>query len=50
MKSHALSHTLFLLGEEMEPSETHLIPSIEVSQWFTMDMLSDSIESSERHT
>jgi hypothetical protein len=30
---------LFLLGEKLEPSATHLIPSIEVSQWFTMDIL-----------
>ena len=26
------SSVLFLLGKELEPSETHLIPSIEVSQ------------------
>ena len=26
------SSALFLLGKELEPSETHLIPSIEVSQ------------------
>ena len=32
MKSHVLSHIQFLLGEEVKPSETHLIPSIEVSQ------------------
>ena len=33
----------------MEPSETHLMPSIEVSQWFTIDILSDCIETSERN-
>ena len=40
----------FPLGRKLKPSETHLMPSIEVSQWFTMDILSDCIESSERHT
>ena len=45
------SSVLFLLGEKLEPSDTHLIPSIEVSQWpgFTMDILSDCIETSERN-
>ena len=50
MESHTLSHVLFPLGEELEPCETHLIPSIEVSQWSIMDILSDCIESPERHT
>ena len=42
---------LSLLGKKLTPSscESHLIPSIEVSQWFTMGILSDCI-SSERHT
>ena len=26
-------HILSLLGEELEPGETHLIPSTEASQW-----------------
>ena len=44
------SHILFFLGNELEPSEIHLMPSIEVSQWFTMDMLSESdCTWSERH-
>ena len=45
------SYYVPFVGEEMEPSETHLIPSIEVSQWpgFTMDILSDCIETSERN-
>ena len=38
-ESCVLSHILFLLGEELEPSKTHLIPSIEVSHFFTLDIL-----------
>ena len=46
---YVLSHIMSLPGNKLEPSETHLIPSIEVSQCFTMDMLSDCI-SPEGHT
>ena len=35
-KPNALSYILFLLGRELDPCETHLIPSVEASQWFTL--------------
>jgi GTP-binding protein EngB required for normal cell division len=40
---------LSLVGEEVVPGETHLIPSIEVSQWYTINVLIDSIRISEGH-
>ena len=43
-------YSVFFLGEELEPSETHLRPSVEVCLWFTLDILSDCIESSEGPT
>ena len=43
------SHILFIPGRKLQPSETHLMPSTEVSQWFTMNILSDCINLSERH-
>jgi hypothetical protein len=47
---YVLSHILFILGYKLQPAKTHLISSIEVSQWFAIDILSDCIESSERNT
>ena len=49
MKSCApVSHIPFLLGKQLEPSETDLMPSVKVSEWFIMDILSHCIQLSER--
>ena len=39
MKALLLSHILFFLGEKLALPETHLVPSMEVGQWFTMGIL-----------
>ena len=33
---YAPSYILFLLGRKLEPSDTHLTPSVEASQWCTL--------------
>ena len=50
VKIHAHVDVQLLLGESLQQSEAHLIPSIEVSQMVNLKILFDMHISPERHT